>query len=148
MDFRDRSIDHVSAPSILKNGTAYAMWYTGSLPDMGQIGLATSADGVSWTKYAGNPVLSVGSSGAWDSVSVSAPSVLLDGETYKMWYVGQNGHSYGIGLAARAGPVQPVGGEWVAIDMLQLLTPWISQVLIIILVAVSFAYVRRKRSLG
>ncbi len=40
-----------------------------------------------WVKAAGNPIFNPGTSGAWDDQWVYAPSVILDGSTYKMWYV-------------------------------------------------------------
>ena len=39
-----------------------------------------------WEKYAENPVLAPGPTGAWDPGFVSIPSVLFDGSTYHMWY--------------------------------------------------------------
>jgi hypothetical protein len=41
-----------------------------------------------WSKMPGNPVLSTGASGAWHDQYAFAPSVLLDGMTFKMWYAG------------------------------------------------------------
>jgi sucrose-6-phosphate hydrolase SacC (GH32 family) len=58
-----------------------------------QIGLATSTDGINWTRYSGNPILQPGSSGAWDEKQVLDPSLVIDldappEERYKMWYNG------------------------------------------------------------
>jgi hypothetical protein len=52
------------------------------------IGFATSADGIIWSKEAGNPVLS-GSPGSWED-DLSTPSVLFDEDDgrYRMWYDG------------------------------------------------------------
>ncbi|MCK5560867.1 MAG: hypothetical protein KAJ51_09755, partial [Thermoplasmata archaeon] len=96
------SWDDISAtrPSIVYNGTGYMMWYEGRPGSTKwQIGLATSPDGITWTKYSGNPVLSLGSGGAWDSDYVGMPWVLFDGETYKMWYGGEKGTTWKIGYA-------------------------------------------------
>jgi N-acetylneuraminic acid mutarotase len=90
---------HVSQPFIMKDGDRYNMWYVGSLPDSAKIGLATSNDGVSWTKYAGNPLLTTGDEGSWESRSVVLGSIVFDGITYKMWYEGQTGIESRIGLA-------------------------------------------------
>jgi len=74
----------VSCPSVLFDGSKYCMWYSG---DNGySIGLATSDDGISWTKYSGNPVLTGG----------RYPSVIFDGSIYKMWY---EGYDYTINYA-------------------------------------------------
>ena len=39
-----------------------------------------------WEKYPGNPVLGLGES--WESLYVFSPSVIFDGNKYKMWYTG------------------------------------------------------------
>lgn len=82
--------DHVSSPSIIYNGNGYMMWYHGDDGSIRNIGLATSSDGISWTKYTGNPVLSPGTGSDWDVKDVEAPTVIFDGNTYKMWYAGMN----------------------------------------------------------
>jgi len=46
---------------------------------------------VNWTKHATNPVLTRGSSPAWDEGALQRPAVIKDGETYKMWYTGIDG---------------------------------------------------------
>jgi len=80
-------------PVVIKDGSLYKMWYTGEGLDWKwRIGYATSPDGISWTKYDGNPVLDVGLEGTWDS-DVARVSVVLKSEgIYHMWYNG-NGHS-------------------------------------------------------
>jgi uncharacterized repeat protein (TIGR01451 family) len=79
----------VSHPSVIKVGSTYMMWYAG---DDGtnptRIGLATSPNGIDWTRELTNPILSPTS--AWEEMGVSRPSVLLDGSVYKMWYTGVN----------------------------------------------------------
>lgn len=51
----------VGSPTVIKDGSIYKMWYTGLDAALyGRIGYATSSDGITWTKYAGNPVLDVG----------------------------------------------------------------------------------------
>ena len=79
----------VGGPTLLFDGTEYKMWYNGtSSGSTLRIGLATSPDGLEWTKYEGNPVLDLGPSGAWDAGDVSAATILFDGVQYKMWYAG------------------------------------------------------------
>ncbi|MBI5879013.1 MAG: family 43 glycosylhydrolase [Chloroflexi bacterium] len=76
--------------SVVKNGASdYRMWYMGrNAAGTNSIGYATSTDGLTWTKYASNPVLTKGSPSAWDSQYVRDPSVLNVGGTYHMWYSG------------------------------------------------------------
>ena len=93
---------HVYTGPVLKSGGLYRMWYTGQSWATNRIGLATSSDGYSWSKYEANPVLDVGPSGAWDSGYVLATTVLEENGNLLMWYWGstyQAGGNVQIGLA-------------------------------------------------
>ncbi|HPS79843.1 MAG TPA: hypothetical protein PLS53_16910, partial [Thermoanaerobaculaceae bacterium] len=88
--------------SVLVEGGVFKMWYTGrgTTGPVNQLGYATSPDGAAWTKYAGNPVMSVGAAGQWDSARVREASVVHIGSTYHMWYAGTSTHPiYRIGYA-------------------------------------------------
>jgi len=53
-----------------------------------------------WTKYAGNPVMNVGPSGAWDDLVVIANRIIRVQDTLKMWYSGsRTGFIFRIGYA-------------------------------------------------
>jgi len=105
----------VSHPTVLKVGSTYMMWYTGN----NRIGLATSSDGTTWTKHPNNPVLNVGSSRSWDDKGVFAPSVILVGSTFYMYYSGKSsGISTSIGLA-----VSTDGVSWTRSTANPILTP-------------------------
>ncbi|MCH7886564.1 MAG: T9SS type A sorting domain-containing protein [Candidatus Marinimicrobia bacterium] len=52
-----------------------------------------------WTKDEGNPVLLKGPAESWENVAVAFPEVILDGSTFKMWYVGDDGTNCRIGYA-------------------------------------------------
>ena len=73
---------------IVRNST-FHMWYTGNsnIPDNTHIGYASSSDGKTWTKYVSNPV--IGNGAGDDDDDLYAPTVILDGSTWKMWYIGQ-----------------------------------------------------------
>ena len=71
--------------SIIWDGTTYYMWY--GVESAAGIGYATSTDGISWEKYADNPVLARGGAGEWDT-SIRPTSVLFDGNEYKLYYAG------------------------------------------------------------
>jgi len=107
--------------SVMKDGTTYKMWYTGWDEDgLWQIGYATSTNGLDWVKHAGNPVLEVGSPGAWNEEEVGDPSVILDGATYKMWYYG----SGGVGSTAQIGHATSQDGfDWTESVSNPVLTP-------------------------
>ena len=99
----DWDADSICEPVVVKVGAQYDMFYsrcTGS----GGIGLATSSDGKSWTKYVGNPVLSVSADpNAWDSQQIDWGGVYYDGQRFFMWYPGKKSTDTGgfsVGLAA------------------------------------------------
>lgn len=84
----------VCFPNVIFENGIYEMWYaTGptSLPLPIKIVYATSTDGIHWDKPADkNPVLVLGPSGSFDSVYISSPFVIKEGNTYKMWYSGRD----------------------------------------------------------
>ena len=104
------------------------MFYTGA-GTYAQIGRATAAahDGT-WTRYGGNPILTLGGAGAFDEEGVSYPVVLHEpadtGKEWKLWYSGVKasdgkvriGYAYSSdGLSwTKVGQVLDVGagGQW------------------------------------
>jgi predicted GH43/DUF377 family glycosyl hydrolase len=50
------------------------------------IGIARSKDGVHWERHAGNPVISRGEPGEFDSLNVYKPFVVIDGDQWRMWF--------------------------------------------------------------
>lgn len=98
----DWDADGLGAPTVIKDGTLYKMWYVGWNDAQGTygIGYAESPDGISWVKYNnpsnnGNPpfansdpVLTPGNAGSWDSYEAEMPSVIKEGGVYRMWYYG------------------------------------------------------------
>lgn len=95
----------------------FYMWYSGTSYNMNgkDIGVATSKDGITWTKYNGNPVLRDGAFGYWDYERINAPSVLYDKEegVWKMWYAGYAAYigGYWIGYAT-----SPDGINWTKVE--------------------------------
>jgi predicted GH43/DUF377 family glycosyl hydrolase len=85
---------YVSIGSVLWNGSVFTMYYrgvggqAGTVEANGAVGLATSPDGVTWTKYSGNPVMRA--TGSADSELLSTPYVIQTGGSYKMWYTCEN----------------------------------------------------------
>jgi predicted GH43/DUF377 family glycosyl hydrolase len=74
----------VEQPAVIKVAGIYKMWYRGSGWDGCGFGYATSLDGVTWAKYAGNPVILGESNGFF--CSPYAPNLLFDGVLYHLWY--------------------------------------------------------------
>ncbi|MBK9097325.1 MAG: DUF2341 domain-containing protein [bacterium] len=80
----------------------FRMYYHG-YNSLHQVGLATSSDGINWTKYSGNPIVAVGSSGSWDATGVRVPMVWKEGTNdYRMIYTGSGTASGQIGYATSA----------------------------------------------
>jgi predicted GH43/DUF377 family glycosyl hydrolase len=74
--------------TVIKDGSTYKMWYHAQDGTNQRIGYATSPDGLSWTKYPGNPIMDLGPSGSWEDTNVFKPTILYDGSIYQMWYGG------------------------------------------------------------
>jgi hypothetical protein len=93
------------------------MWYSGNKSNWAdRIGYAWSLDGITWEKYAGNPVLDVGEAGDWDDQWAGRCRVLKDAATsmYKMWYAGSDVDlpaSMGYVTALPTGIYDKVSGE-------------------------------------
>ncbi len=78
--------------SIIPADGLYKMWYSGFTADFseGNIGYATSVDGISWTRDStNNPVLPKGGAGTWDEI-IDVPKVLFIDDVYHMWYFGNS----------------------------------------------------------
>jgi hypothetical protein len=88
----DADQDGVGSACVLQDGSTYRMWYGGWKGGQVSLCYASSSDGLSWTKYPGNPVLAGGPSGSWNSQGVFTPSVLLEGTTFRMWLGGRDDH--------------------------------------------------------
>ena len=89
----------------------WQLWYTGSDGERTRIGLATSSDGLSWTRVPGASddwIFGEGSPGEFDDTSVRDPSVLIDEQgVVHLWYAGFDGELRQIGYASMGGD-----GQW------------------------------------
>jgi predicted GH43/DUF377 family glycosyl hydrolase len=96
----------VYSPSAYWNGTIFWIWYSGLGQSLNpQIGIATSPDGATWTRFPNNPILSPGAQGAWDSSGVEQPDVVFSGYGLMLYYDG-----LGLNAAGRIGMAQPQQG--------------------------------------
>ena len=75
---------------VLFDDSTFHMWYSSWDSVNTRIGYATSPDGITWTKYAGNPVMDIGLPGSWDESGVSRPTVVYNESVYHLWYWGEN----------------------------------------------------------
>ncbi len=102
--------------NVIATDKGYAMYYIGGTDQMDEpamIGLATSPDGVTWTKYndpdtteppfaESDPVLQPGSPDNWDSGSIWGCSALKTASGWEMFYSGSSTRGVQIGYAASA----------------------------------------------
>jgi hypothetical protein len=65
-----------------------------------RLGVATSGDGIRWTKLRRNPVLELGEPGAFDEAGLGEPAVWARGGLYWMLYAGRDAQEHRrLGLA-------------------------------------------------
>lgn len=118
-------------PTVIKVGGTYRMYYAGLNAGGAQagIGLATSTDGVTWTRAQSTPVIGL-TSGNFDSTQVGGTGVVYDNGTYYVFYHGFNGTNWRLGLATStdgvtfqksgSNPILNLAGGW---DSTHLHTP-------------------------
>ena len=88
----------------------FRMWYGGQSSGIGQVGYATSNDGISWKKYDKNPVITVGNSSEWDSERAKNLRLIYEKDTseFKGLYYGGQDKKFAIGLTT-----SPDGINWI-----------------------------------
>ena len=102
----------IDTPEIVHDAAGYKLYFFGDTTgggsnskssSMASIGVATSPDGIHWTKYTGNPILTHESGSEWDRSWIESPAVIYDSATgkYMMWYSGVDTTTWkiGVGLA-------------------------------------------------
>jgi hypothetical protein len=80
-------------------GNTYYLYYVGAdgyddiehTPTNRSIGVATSADGKTFTKYAGNPIVTYSTRPDWKEESATNPVVMYENGTWHMWYAAGRG---------------------------------------------------------
>lgn len=94
-------------PFVIKVDNEFRMYYCGYSGSSWQIGVATSFDGIQWTKYTGNPILTL-RPGTWEAMAVNDPKVFHNGSQFIMFYSGHMSLSQAeIGMAT-----SPDGFVW------------------------------------
>lgn len=78
--------NNIGSHSLVKVNGVYYLYYAANsgYPSSLKIYLATSLDGISWTRYAGNPILSKTKS--WEGTGITYASVIYDNNQFKMIY--------------------------------------------------------------
>lgn len=91
--------------TVIKIGDIYYLWYTAVGNDgIWKIGIATSNNGLNWTKYQNNPIMSP--TETWEYGHVTNPSVVKDGDSYFFWY--HSGGGYNISFSKSTSPFGPI----------------------------------------
>lgn len=89
--------DHLETVSVIKKGSELWMYYcgypdeadvVGKLVAESDIGLAKSANTVTFTRHSAEPILSRGSTNSKDANAMFSPTVIKEGNIYYMLYVG------------------------------------------------------------
>ena len=97
----------VGEPAVFQYRNSYWMFYTGNrYSNERTIGLARSSDGVHWTKLP----LSITGRSAWNSKVLCDPTVLVEGDTIRVWFGGGDVASLDENLHGQIGygVLQPV----------------------------------------
>jgi hypothetical protein len=123
------SVTMISGP-VLHDASGYRMWYSATSSGLAwSAGLASSANGINWTEYSGNPIILPGLSGPWDSYRIHPTALLADGSLLAMWYVGADANlRQQIGVAAssdgirwtgsnRSALIPGTGGAWDSVSL-------------------------------
>jgi len=98
----------VSDPFVIRDGDFFYLYYTGlDRARRQRLGVARSRDGTEWEKLRSNPILELGSPGAFDEAGLGEPAVWTSGEFYWMLYTGRAPNERRrIGLARSSDGVQ------------------------------------------
>lgn len=93
----DKWDNHLEANSVMIEAGKVWMFYcgyqeeadvAGTILAKGQIGLATSDDRIYFKRSSNNPILAIGDKNTKDANALFSPTVLKEGDTYVMLYVG------------------------------------------------------------
>lgn len=79
---------------IIKTQTGYLLAYTGYNGAQNQVGVATSPDGIAWTKAAANPVIPLGGAGTFNENGAWDSALEYDGSLFRMTLYGVNAGNY------------------------------------------------------
>ena len=104
--------NEVLHPSVVYDGNVYHMWYNGCKENIQQTGYATSPDGITWTKFTGNPVLTTGINGTWDDYILVLMSVIYKDNEFKMWYTAGDGTDEDVKYFRVGYATSPDGITW------------------------------------
>jgi predicted GH43/DUF377 family glycosyl hydrolase len=118
----------VADPYVIRDGDRFYLFYLGQDRARRQrLGIARSADGITWEKLRSNPILELGAAGSFDETGLGEPAVWTSGGQWWMLYTGRDkGERRRMGLARSAD-----GVRWERIPNFVIAgtNPWDSQVI-------------------
>jgi len=88
----------IGTSEVIKINNMYYMYYTVRHYPYYNINLATSTDGINWIRYPNNPVLRATES--WESTGIYNPSVIYEGNQFKMVYMNAKANGFGMALSS------------------------------------------------
>ncbi|MSQ01376.1 MAG: hypothetical protein EXR71_05710 [Myxococcales bacterium] len=94
-------------PSVARTDDGWVMWFAGTAAVDYIVGVATSLDGINWTKDPRNPLYSGdGIEGSWRRYSTNSPMILEHDGSWFMYYTGRSEETgnLNIGLAVGEDP--------------------------------------------
>ena len=112
---------HLEAVTVLKQGNETWMYYCGypeeadvawSIVAEGEIGLAISSDNVNFVRTFGDPILNLGSINSKDANALFSPTIIKEGNTYYMFYVGYCIENCSPAFIGILGATSPDGKTW------------------------------------
>ncbi|MBL0743042.1 hypothetical protein [Chryseolinea lacunae] len=113
--------NHLEANAVMREGDKVMMFYcgyekeadaAGTIVAKGQIGLATSADKINFTRISSDPILAIGANNAKDANALFSPTLLKEGDTYYMLYVGYCIENCSPAFIGILGATSPDGINW------------------------------------
>jgi len=105
----DAQLENAYAPTVIKEGDTYRMWYTDVEKEPWCIRHAESPDGCEW-RVTRSPVLEIDQ--AWEHGRFFYPTVLRIGATYLMWYGSYSVHNEDVMKTALGFATSPDGFHW------------------------------------
>jgi len=95
----EKRLDGISPCTVVKKDGTYFLYYIGADGDRGdggpahrKLGVATSTDGLAWTKYSGNPIISWNPNGpSADEEGIFSAAAMLDGNEIVLFYGAMTG---------------------------------------------------------
>jgi len=113
--------NHLEANSVILDGAEVKMFYcgyeqeadvAGTIVAQGQIGLAISSDKIHFTRNSSEPVLALGNTNAKDANALFSPTIIKEGNTYYMLYVGYCIENCAPAFIGILGATSPDGVNW------------------------------------